>query len=116
MRPPALLNNAKAPPGNLKKWRNALTRVRTGAGNARVLCLGDSTTFGAYSNGGADTGDLTTNSYPALLAGLFNSAGINAHRNSFMGDGGGFETSYTGDASCLVSRGGNANVGVQAAG
>ena len=39
-----LLNNAKAKPLGLRKWSEALKRVRNGTGNARILCVGDSTT------------------------------------------------------------------------
>ena len=36
-------------PANFRKWRRALARSRTGAAVARVLCAGDSTTFGVGS-------------------------------------------------------------------
>lgn len=71
----------------LPKWRAALSNVRAGNGNARVLCIGDSTTFGVFSNGTLSTGDLKVKSWPTLLAAMMNSAGINTHTQSFLGTG-----------------------------
>jgi lysophospholipase L1-like esterase len=51
-------------PGNLVRWRAALANVRQGIGQAKILCIGDSTTLGAGS------GVLTA--YPARLASLLN--------------------------------------------
>lgn len=65
----------------LPKWRAALAKVKTGGGNARILCCGDSTTFGVFSNG-TSSGNLKPFSWPTQLAGLLNAAGINAHWNS----------------------------------
>lgn len=81
--PPNVFNYA---PQQLKKWRAALASVKTGVANARILCIGDSTTFGAYSNG-TGSGAWNALNYPAQLAARFNSAGINAHSNSWMGAG-----------------------------
>lgn len=72
-------------PLNLPKWRTALGRVKSGNGNARILCLGDSTSFG-YGSNGSSSGNLKAMSYPTQLAGLFNAVGINAHWNSFLGN------------------------------
>lgn len=72
----------------LPHWRATLAKVKTGSANAKLLCIGDSTTFGVYSNG-SSTGNQKPNAWPSQLAGLFNSAGINAHANSFLASGGG---------------------------
>lgn len=75
-------------PQNMFNTRAGLSRVRSGSGNARILCIGDSTTFGAYSNGGVDTGDIISKAYPAQLAKFLNGTqGLNAHANSFYGLG-----------------------------
>lgn len=34
-------------PTSLRKWKKALARVRSGGGDAKILCVGDSTTLGA---------------------------------------------------------------------
>ncbi len=68
----------------LPKTRAALARVKSGNGNMRILCLGDSTTSGYWSNG-TTSGDLKTHSWPGALSSLLNAAGINAHINSTFG-------------------------------
>lgn len=70
--------------GNLDTWNTALKAVKANTASTRILCLGDSTTFGNGSNS-SSTGDFTLANYPTHLATLFNNASINAHRNSFMG-------------------------------
>jgi lysophospholipase L1-like esterase len=81
----------------LPHWRAARSKVRAGTGNARILCIGDSTTFGNGSNG-ASTGDYKTLCYPTQLANLFNAAGINANWNNFLGNGVSPATSMNNDA------------------
>lgn len=71
----------------MPKWRAALAKMQSAAAgtkNARILCIGDSTTFGVFSNG-TSTGDLKPLAWPTQLANRFNSVGINAHANSFFG-------------------------------
>lgn len=70
----------------LPKTRAAFGKVRAGTGSGRILCIGDSTTMGYGNNGG--TGDMKTLSWPTQLSNLLNNKGINAHANSFMGNGG----------------------------
>ena len=89
-------------PQNLKKWRAALAKAKAGTSNARILCLGDSTTQGVGSNG-ASTGNLTPLSYPSQLAGLFSAAGINAHWNSFCGDSNSGQSRDTLDSRIALS-------------
>lgn len=73
-------------PQNLKKWRAAIAGVKAGVANARILCIGDSTTFGTGANG-AGSGNWRAQCYPTRLAGLLNAAGVNAEWNSFFGGG-----------------------------
>lgn len=55
-------------PTGLKKWRAAKSRVRLNLGDAKILCVGDSTTFGA-----SNALTLTPNgAWPARLATLLN--------------------------------------------
>jgi lysophospholipase L1-like esterase len=61
----------EATPGILAHYRAAVARVRNGTGNARILCVGDSTTAG-YGDSTAAT-IPATNSYPARLGALLNS-------------------------------------------
>lgn len=70
----------------LRKFRTAIANVKAGQANCKVLCLGDSTTFGDGSNN-SGTGDLKPLNYPTQLTAMMNAAGINAHCNSFMGYG-----------------------------
>lgn len=53
---------------------------------SRIVCNGDSITFGAFSNG-STTGDYKTNSYPSRLAFYLKSAGYSAQSQSFIGGG-----------------------------
>jgi lysophospholipase L1-like esterase len=57
-------------PTTTQKWRQALGRVRSGTGSAKLLCAGDSTTWGARSGA---SNSPQNGSYPAFLANLFNS-------------------------------------------
>lgn len=87
----ALNNNAAL---LMPKTRIALAAVRNGTRNARFGHGGDSTTFGVGSNG-TNVGDLAAKSYVAQLSAMLNNptaTGLNAHRNSFCGDQGVFQT------------------------
>lgn len=71
-RPPA----ATVP--TVPRWQAALAKVRAGVADARVLCIGDSTTYG--------TGTVAhLNSYPVRLAGLMTAAGITTSIGSTFG-------------------------------
>ena len=63
-------------PALLPKWRLALAKVLTGQSDARILCIGDSTTAG-YGAGTLTT-DYTLYSYPQRLVALLNAHGIPA--------------------------------------
>ena len=88
VQPSALLQTAAL----LPKTRAALGRVRRGSGNARILCIGDSTTNGYLSNG--TTGDLKTYSWPGHLSAMLNASGVNAHFSSFLGSGNGQNATF----------------------
>jgi len=55
----------------LMKWNKALAKVRNGEADAKLLCLGDSTTTGIGSSTAATI--AATKSYPGRLAELMNS-------------------------------------------
>lgn len=59
-------------PATMAKWRKALARVRLGTQDAKLLCVGDSTTWGSKS------GNVATKSYPPLLATALNGRYIRA--------------------------------------
>lgn len=82
----AALDNSKAL--LLPKWSSALAKVQAGSANATVLCIGGSTTLGLHSDGG--TGDAYALSSEQQLANLLTLAGINAHQNTWFGDGDAF--------------------------
>ncbi len=62
----------------LPVWRAAKARVAAGGGNARILCIGDSTTQG-------HTASSTINTYPANLAADLTSAGVTSNYNGWYG-------------------------------
>lgn len=62
MRGPVHTENINAQ--TLAKWRRALARVRAGVADARILCVGDSTTWGSHG------GTVHLDSYPARLAAM----------------------------------------------
>lgn len=76
----ASLGMANAP--QLKKWRAALAKVRAGTSNAKLLCVGDSTTAG-YSS--VTNTSVRLKSYPAQLATFLTGRGITAGSQSFWG-------------------------------
>lgn len=69
----------------LPRWSTALGRVANGTGNAKCLCLGDSTTYGNFSNG-TNTGDVVLLSYPTQLAEMLNASGILTQPHSSLGN------------------------------
>jgi lysophospholipase L1-like esterase len=56
-------------PANFTHWRKAVAGVRAGLANAKVLCVGDSTTWGVLSG----AANPPAASYPAVLTNLLNS-------------------------------------------
>lgn len=84
----------------LPRWRVALGKMLSGQANARILCLGDSTTFGVGSNNanGAGGGDMVTLSYPTQLASILTNFGYPANAHSFLGFGSNaYESKLTND-------------------
>lgn len=73
-------------PTNLSRWRAALGRVRAGTGTGKLLCIGDSTTRGAWSNG-SWSGNAFAKAYPYQLASMLQGAGVSANGEGFMGGG-----------------------------
>ena len=76
------------PASNLQKWRRAKGRVRAGVANARIHCVGDSTTFGYGAKRiglrcGSQTGGWMAACYPQRLTDYLNKGGITATSNSF---------------------------------
>lgn len=70
---------------NLSRWRIARAKVRNGTANAAVMCIGDSTTFGAQAAAGTAQ---RLNAYPAQLANLMTAAGLRANHQSIFGTSG----------------------------
>lgn len=64
----------------LRKWWTALGRVRAGTGDARIACIGDSTTAGYGTTGNGSAG-----AWPALLANILNGYGVPAARSGPWG-------------------------------
>jgi lysophospholipase L1-like esterase len=56
-------------PTSTRKIRKALAKVRTNSGTAKILCLGDSTTWGSTSSGSPIP---STTGYPARLRDMLN--------------------------------------------
>jgi lysophospholipase L1-like esterase len=72
----------------LRKFSAALAKVRNGQSNAKLLCLGDSTTLGSGSTGVAG---YQANGYlknvPTKLSAALNAVGIPANSNGVFGSG-----------------------------
>ncbi len=103
---PAVIN---ANPQFLMKWRKALANVRMGVSNATVICIGDSTTHGSYSD--ATLAGFWSQSMPARLAWSLVQLGIPAGNDSRMGDGNsvGNGTFATYDPRCTLGAGWGVN-------
>jgi lysophospholipase L1-like esterase len=69
----------------LVHWRRALAGIGSGA-RPKLLCAGDSTTFGAGSTGQV-AGELKDGAYPTILARMLSAAGLPANAQSIYGDG-----------------------------
>jgi lysophospholipase L1-like esterase len=69
----------------LVRWRRALAAIGSGI-RPKLLCAGDSTTFGAGSTG-PDGGELKDGAYPTILARMLSAAGLPAEAQSIYGDG-----------------------------
>lgn len=72
---------------NLTNWRAAKQRVQSNSGNARILCIGDSTTFGVGSTGSLTAGNMIPLSYPTKLSAALLAGGLNASWDSWNGSG-----------------------------
>lgn len=75
----------------LPKWRAALAKVKSGNGNAKILCApGDSTTYG-YGSDGLGVGSYRVKSWPTQLVNLFKGSlagpGATAEWNNWFGVG-----------------------------
>ena len=71
---------------NLRKWRNALAKVRSGTGRGKILFFGDSTTAGsgAGSSGNVNMVGAWSKSFPNQIAKLLAAAGIPTSSNSYL--------------------------------
>lgn len=70
-------------------WRAGAARVRGGTGRAKVIFIGDSTTWG--ENGGNSVGlrdGAHNNAYPAIISAYFNSNGLPSAQDNVMASGG----------------------------
>lgn len=76
-------------PLSLIRWRTALAKMLAGQGNARILCVGDSTTFGVGSNNanGTGGGNMQPLAWPTQLATILTNMGISANAHSIAGFG-----------------------------
>jgi lysophospholipase L1-like esterase len=85
-------------PASLPHWRGALANVRNHTGNATVVCLGDSTTAGAYRYNSVLSPWIKGISWPTRLADALDSAGLPASEMSTFSTnyhGGGFFSAIT---------------------
>ncbi len=70
----------------LRHWHKSVGDVISGYGSAKVLFVGDSTTFGYNSNNSASA-PWHPGAVPTHIATLLNNYGINAHSNAWFGCG-----------------------------
>lgn len=79
--------NNFTPSTTLAKWRKALAGVKSGQGNATILCLGDSTTMGVGTGSSTTSGQFYQNSFPKFLSDRFNNAGVASSWQSVISSG-----------------------------
>lgn len=72
-------------PQNLQYVRKCLNNVKTNTAQCYVVAIGDSTTYGEYSNASTDSGNIPANSYTFQLAGLLNNVGVPTNSDGFLG-------------------------------
>lgn len=70
---------------NTNKWRAARGRVQEGAGNGRLLCIGNSITAGYGSGTPGSSSGIAPLAYPTKLAQILTSYGLTASNSSFIG-------------------------------
>jgi len=70
----------------LPRWSAAVRAMQAGQRNARILCLGDSTTSGSGAYGAGMGYGNKAGSWPSQLAGLLSGRGLRASRRSFLGN------------------------------
>lgn len=88
------------------KFSTCIARVKNNQGNCRVFLKGDSTTLGVGSNN-SGSGNLSANGPAAVLAAVFNGAGINATYNAWWGTNslGGSQTYSNSDGRITIGTG-----------
>lgn len=89
--------NMHTPNSKLRRWNAALAKQLVGSDSARVLCVGDSTTFGSWSTG-SSTGEQKELSYPSTLSKLFTNFGADSQVESVWGWGGTYEYNIKNDS------------------
>jgi len=92
--PPSANTSFIANATQLPNWNKALAKVLAQKGNARILCLGDSTTQGYYATNAA-TGDMQSLSFCGQLTNALNAAGIYASNQSVVGNADGTRITTT---------------------
>lgn len=70
---------------NLPVWSAAVRAQRSGKKQARILCIGDSTTAGHGANAAGMVSNSKANSYPKLLADLITQRGSRSNWQNFVG-------------------------------
>lgn len=88
----------------LPRWTAARAKVRSGVSDARILCIGDSTTSGFGAAGNGYTG-AHARAYPATLAAALVAGGIPASAQSFMGSNQGLVSANAYDPRVSLSGG-----------
>jgi lysophospholipase L1-like esterase len=72
-----------------RKTRDALARVTSGTGRGKIICIGDSTTFGEGSGtGGTGRGGCMSKAWPAKLAASLTTLGVPAVNENKIGSSG----------------------------
>lgn len=100
-----------ADPILLPNFSKCLAKVQANQGNCRVFMVGDSTTYGVFSNGGS-TGNLTAAAPAADLAAIFQAQGISATYNAWWGNNGiSSAVTYTNDGRITTGTGWGTNAG-----
>jgi lysophospholipase L1-like esterase len=93
-------------PLNLQKWRKALARASTGGAVATINCIGDSTTWGQWSNGAPERTNVKAKAFPTVLATeLQRRSGMAAQAQSWFGVGSSSEVLNVSDPRIAITAG-----------
>lgn len=91
---------------NTPKWRSAKARVMAGSSTAKILMIGDSTTYGYGAVGGGQSTAITAANFPTRMGQRLTTLGVNSVNSSWFGAGAASPNDRVGGDSRLTIGGG----------